>query len=58
MLLSDKIKELVAEGKTAQAFDVLQAFLKGRDAALLNQCFLLKNQFNELSRKQQQGLLA
>jgi Effector-associated domain 11 len=57
MLLSDKIKELIADGKTQKAIEVLQDFLKGRDNALLNQCFLLKNQFTDLSRQKEQGLL-
>jgi hypothetical protein len=57
MDLSEKIKELIADGKTQKAIDLLQEFLRERDTGLLNQTYLLENQYNELSRKQQQGLL-
>ncbi len=59
MSLTDKIKNLVADGKTQQAVDMLQVFLKersGNDPQLLNQSLLLEGQFKELQKKVQLGL--
>lgn len=59
MSLTDKIKNLIADGKTQQAVDMLQVFLKensGNDPQLLNQAFLLEGQFKELQKKVQLGL--
>ena len=59
MSLTDKIKNLIADGKTQQAVDMLQVFLKersGNDPQLLNQTFLLEGQFKELQKKVQLGL--
>lgn len=59
MSLTDKIKNLIADGKTQQAVDMLQVFLKersGNDPQLLNQSLLLEGQFKELQKKVQLGL--
>jgi hypothetical protein len=59
MNLTDKIKNLIADGKTQQAVDMLQVFLKersGNDPQLLNQSLLLEGQFKELQKKVQLGL--
>ncbi len=59
MSLTDKIKNLIADGKTQQAVDMLQVFLKersGNDPQLLNQSLLLEGQFKELQKKMQLGL--
>ncbi len=59
MSLTDKIKNLIADGKTQQAVDMLQDFLKeksGDDHQLLNQTLLLEGQFKELQKKAQLGL--
>jgi hypothetical protein len=59
MRLTDKIKNLIADGKTLQAVDMLQTFLKehkGTDNQLLNQTFLLEGQYKELQKKMQLGL--
>ncbi len=59
MSLTDKIKNLIADGKTQQAVDMLQAFLKeksGGDPQLLNQTLLLEGQYKELQKKVQLGL--
>lgn len=59
MSLTDKIKNLIADGKTQQAVDMLQAFLKeksGGDHQLLNQTLLLEGQYKELQKKVQLGL--
>jgi hypothetical protein len=59
MRLTDKIKNLIADGKTLQAVDMLQTFLKehgSNDNQLLNQTFLLEGQYKELQKKMQLGL--
>jgi Effector-associated domain 11 len=59
MSLTDKIKNLIADGKTLQAVDMLQAFLKansGGDNQLLNQTLLLEGQYKEVQKKMQLGL--
>jgi hypothetical protein len=59
MSLTDKIKNLIADGKTQQAVDMLQTFLKekgGDDHQLLNQTLLLEGQFKDLQKKVQLGL--
>jgi hypothetical protein len=58
MRLTDKIKNLIADGKTLQAVDMLQTFLKAHstDNQLLNQTFLLEGQFKDLQKKMQLGL--
>jgi hypothetical protein len=58
MSLTDKIKNLIADGKTQQAVDMLQAFLKERsmDTQLLNQALLLEGQYKDLQKKVQLGL--
>jgi hypothetical protein len=59
MSLTDNIKNLISDGKTQQAIDMLQAFLKekgGADHQLLNQALLLENQFNEFQKSAQLGL--
>lgn len=56
MSLTDKIKNLISDGKTQQAVDMLQAFLKehgGNDHQLLNQTLLLENQYKEVLKKAQ-----
>jgi hypothetical protein len=56
MSLTDKIKNLISDGKTQQAVDMLQAFLKehgGADHQLLNQTLLLENQYKEVLKKAQ-----
>ena len=52
----EKVKTLISEGKTQQAIDLLQEILKAKNAELLNQTFLLENQFKELQKKMQLGL--
>ncbi len=59
MTLTDKIKNLIADGKTQQAVDMLQAFLKekgGNDHELYNQTLLLEGQYKEFQKKVQLGL--
>jgi hypothetical protein len=58
MRLTDKIKNLIADGKTLQAVDMLQTFLKenSKGNELLNQTFLLEGQYKELQKKMQLGL--
>jgi hypothetical protein len=59
MSLTDKIKNLIADGKTQQAVDMLQTFLtekSGDDKQLLNQSLLLEGQYKELQKKVQLGL--
>jgi Effector-associated domain 11 len=59
MKLTDKIKNLIADGKTLQAVDMLQTFLKehgSNDNQLLNQAFLLEGQYKDLQKKVQLGL--
>ena len=58
MRLTDKIKNLIADGKTLQAVDMLQTFLEAHstDNQLLNQTFLLEGQYKELQKKVQLGL--
>jgi hypothetical protein len=59
MSLTDKIKNLIADGKTQQAVDMLQTFLQeksGGDHQLLNQTLLLEGQYKELQKKVQLGL--
>jgi Effector-associated domain 11 len=58
MRLTDKIKNLIADGKTLQAVDMLQTFLKANSKGneLLNQTFLLEGQYKELQKKMQLGL--
>lgn len=59
MSLTDKIKHLIADGKTQQAVDMLQSFLKeksGDDHELYNQTLLLEGQYKELQKKVQLGL--
>ena len=59
MSLTGKIKNLIADGKTQQAVDMLQVFLKdrsGNDPQLLNQSLLLEGQFKELQKKVQLGI--
>jgi hypothetical protein len=59
MSLTDKIKNLIADGKTQQAVDMLQTFLQeksGGDNQLLNQTLLLEGQYKELQKKVQLGL--
>jgi hypothetical protein len=59
MRLTDKIKNLIADGKTLQAVDMLQTFLKehsDNDSQLLNQTFLLEGQYKDLQKKMQLGL--
>lgn len=58
MSLTDKVKNLIADGKTQQAVDMLQAFLKERsaDTVLLNQTFLLEGQYKDLQKKMQLGV--
>ncbi|MBL7818346.1 MAG: hypothetical protein JNL70_25260 [Saprospiraceae bacterium] len=52
----EKVKNLISEGKTQKAIDLLQEILKEKDAQLLNQTLLLEGQFSELQRKMQLGL--
>lgn len=52
----DKVKNLISNGKTQQALDLLQELLKDKDNTLLNQTFLLESQLKELQRKMQLGL--
>jgi Effector-associated domain 11 len=58
MSLTDKVKNLIADGKTQQAVDMLQAFLKERstDTVLLNQTFLLEGQYKDLQKRVQLGI--
>jgi Effector-associated domain 11 len=58
MRLTDKVKSLIADGKTLQAVDMLQTFLKAnsKEKQLLNQTFLLEGQYKELQKKMQLGL--
>ncbi|MDZ7876787.1 MAG: hypothetical protein U5L45_03910 [Saprospiraceae bacterium] len=62
MRLTDKVKNLIADGKTLQAVDMLQSFLKAQSNdknngnELLNQTFLLEGQYKELQKKMQLGL--
>ena len=59
MNLTDKIKNLIADGKTQQAVDMLQSFLQekgGDNNQLLNQTLLLEGQYKELQKKVQLGL--
>ena len=56
MTLTDKVKNLISDGKTQQALDLLQEFLKDRDAELLNQSYLLESQYKDLEKKMQLGL--
>lgn len=56
MDISDKIKELIADGKTLDAIDALQAFLKDKDENLLNQTYLLESQFKDIQKKMRLNL--
>lgn len=52
----DKVKNLISDGKTQEAIDLLQEILKDKDKPLLNQTLLLEGQLKELQRKMQLGL--
>lgn len=56
MDISDKIKQLIADGKTLEAIDALQAFLKDKDDNLLNQTYLLESQFKDIQKKMRLNL--
>lgn len=56
MDISDKIKQLIADGKTLDALDALQKFLKNKDENLLNQTYLLEAQYKEIQQKIRLGL--
>ncbi len=52
----DKVKNLISDGRTQEAIDLLQEILKNKDKPLLNQTLLLEGQLKELQRKMQLGL--
>ncbi len=56
MTISDDIKQLISEGKTQEALDMLQECLRDRDQTLLNQTYLLESQYKELQKKISLGL--
>jgi hypothetical protein len=56
MSLSDTVKSLIADGKTQEAIDFLQKFLKDKDSTLLNQTYLLEAQYKDLMQKIRVGL--
>ena len=57
MTLTDKIKNLIADGNTQQAIDWLQDYLKEKhNTDILNQTYLLENQYKDLQKKMQLGL--
>ncbi len=56
MDISDNIKQLIADGKTLDALNLMQKFLKNKDEALLNQTYLLEAQFKDVQQKMRLGL--
>lgn len=56
MDISDNIKQLIADGKTLDALNLMQKFLKNKDEALLNQSYLLEAQFKDVQQKMRLGL--
>ncbi len=56
MTLSDNIKQLISDGKTQEALDVLQECLRDKDQTLLNQTYLLESQYKDLQKKISLGL--
>jgi Effector-associated domain 11 len=52
----EKVKNLISDGRTQEAIDLLQEILKDKDKPLLNQTLLLESQLKELQRKMQLGL--
>ncbi len=56
MTISDNIKQLISDGKTQEALDVLQECLRDKDQTLLNQTYLLESQYKELQKKISLGL--
>ncbi len=55
MDVTDKVKNLISEGRTQEAIDQLQHFLVGKDADLMNQTILLESQFKEMTQKKSLG---
>ena len=55
MEITDKVKNLISEGRTQDAIDQLQHFLAGKDADLMNQTILLESQFKEMTQKKSLG---
>ena len=56
MTISDNIKQLISDGKTQEALDVLQECLRDKDQTLLNQTYLLESQYKDLQKKISLGL--
>lgn len=51
MKITEQVQEYIANGNTAQALDLLQSFLKDKDAKLYNQTLLLESQYSEVKEK-------
>lgn len=56
MTISDNIKQLISDGKTQEALDMLQECLRDKDQTLLNQTYLLESQYKDLQKKISLGL--
>ena len=56
MDISRDIKQLISDGKTQQALDLLQENLQGKNDELLNQTYLLESQYKDLQQKIRLGI--
>jgi hypothetical protein len=56
MNITEKVKELIANGKTEEALEWLQSILKEKDTNLLNQTYLLQSQYIDIQKRLRLGL--
>ncbi len=56
MVFTEKVKQLVADGRTVEALDLLQENLRSKDTKLFNQTVILESQYKSEMEKMRTGI--